>query len=250
MKKLRQVIQQILLESLPLDVKVGDVILVGRFKNKRKIVKSIGKDKYGQPTINGKSILKFKIEKLMPKKKWSAKSREELKESMSPQELESVSGIAHRAHGGQLRRDDTPYVTHPIAVQAITKQYYPDNKEAQALAMLHDIIEDGPIYSGLSRRELYSLVKHSIKNKSSQKRIVDALRIMTHSKRMHPVYEDYLTLVFSNPLAAVVKVSDLIHNLSHNPSDRQILKYKSALATVSIPSAVNKQHRDRLLGML
>tara|TARA_Y100001970_G_scaffold271481_1_gene366907 strand:- start:38396 stop:38632 length:237 start_codon:yes stop_codon:yes gene_type:complete len=77
MKHLRQYIRQILLESIPLDVKVGDVILTGRFKNKRTIVKKIGKDKYGHPTINGKSILKFKIEKQLPKSKWSAKSREE-----------------------------------------------------------------------------------------------------------------------------------------------------------------------------
>ena len=77
MKYLRQYIRQILLESIPLDVKVGDVILTGRFKNKRTVVKKIGKDKYGHPTINGKSILKFKIEKLLPMKKRSAQTREE-----------------------------------------------------------------------------------------------------------------------------------------------------------------------------
>jgi len=77
MKHLRQYIRQILLESIPLDVKVGDVILTGRFKNKRTVVKKIGKDKYGHPTINGKSILKFKIEKLLPMKKRSAQTREE-----------------------------------------------------------------------------------------------------------------------------------------------------------------------------
>jgi hypothetical protein len=79
MKHLRQYVRQILLESIPLDVKVGDVILTGRFKNKRTVVKSIGKDKYGHPTINGKSILKFKIEKQLPVKKRSAKTRQNLK---------------------------------------------------------------------------------------------------------------------------------------------------------------------------
>ena len=68
-------------EAISLDVKPGDVILTGRFKNKRRIVKSIGTDRFGQPTINGKSILKFKIEKKMSKKNWSAKSKAELKES-------------------------------------------------------------------------------------------------------------------------------------------------------------------------
>lgn len=79
MKHLRQYIREILLESIPVDVKVGDVILTGKFKNKRTIVKSIGKDKYGHPTINGKTILKFKIEKQLPVKKRSAKTRQNLK---------------------------------------------------------------------------------------------------------------------------------------------------------------------------
>ena len=82
MKKIQK-----LLEAISLDIKPGDVILTGRFKNKRKIQKSIGTDKYGQPTINGKSILKFKIEKKMPKKQWTAKSREELEESRDLRKL-------------------------------------------------------------------------------------------------------------------------------------------------------------------
>ncbi len=81
MKLLKKTLRQLIQEAIALDIEKGDVILTGRFKNKRRIVKSIGTDKWGQPTINGKSILKFKIEKNMPKNKWSAKSREELKES-------------------------------------------------------------------------------------------------------------------------------------------------------------------------
>lgn len=80
MQDLRKAIRRLLAEAISLDIKPGDVILTGRFKNKRRVVKTIGTDKYGQPTVNGKSILKFKIEKKMSKKHWSAKSRAELKE--------------------------------------------------------------------------------------------------------------------------------------------------------------------------
>lgn len=76
MKNLRKILR----EAIKLDVEKGDVILTGRFKNKRRIVKTIGTDRFGQPTINGKSILKFKIEKHMPKSKMSAKTREEMNE--------------------------------------------------------------------------------------------------------------------------------------------------------------------------
>ena len=75
---------QILLEMIELDIDIGDVVLTGKFKNKRKVVKDIGTDEYGQPTINGTSILKIKIEKLLPKSKWSAKSRAELEEEEQP----------------------------------------------------------------------------------------------------------------------------------------------------------------------
>jgi hypothetical protein len=55
--------------KVTIDLQVGDVILTGKFKNKRDIVKSIGVDGLGQPTVNGKPMLKFRIEKSMSKKK-------------------------------------------------------------------------------------------------------------------------------------------------------------------------------------
>lgn len=54
---------------IKLDINIGDTILVGRFKNKRIEVKEFGIDEHGLPTINGKSILKIRIEKLMKTKK-------------------------------------------------------------------------------------------------------------------------------------------------------------------------------------
>jgi len=56
-------------ENIDLDIKVGDVLLGGRYKNKRIVVKEMGVDDLGQPTINGKPILKFRIEKHLPDEK-------------------------------------------------------------------------------------------------------------------------------------------------------------------------------------
>ena len=44
-------------EAITLDIEVGDIILGGKYKNKRTEVKEIGEDELGQPTINGKPIL-------------------------------------------------------------------------------------------------------------------------------------------------------------------------------------------------
>jgi hypothetical protein len=60
--------------KINLDIDVGDVLLGGRYKNKRIVVKMIGTDDLGQPTINGDPILKFRIEKLLPDEKKSKKT--------------------------------------------------------------------------------------------------------------------------------------------------------------------------------
>ena len=62
--------------SVEIFQKVGDVLLGGKFKNKRVVVKSIGKDALGQPTINGQPLLKFRIEKSLPDSKKSKKTLE------------------------------------------------------------------------------------------------------------------------------------------------------------------------------
>ena len=77
MKVTTHQLRRIIRESLTLDIDVGDVVLTGKFKNRRTVVKEIGKDEYGHPTINGKSVLKFKIEKLLPKDKQSKKTQDE-----------------------------------------------------------------------------------------------------------------------------------------------------------------------------
>ncbi len=48
-----------LLEQISLPISVGDVILTGKFKNKRTVVSSIEWNEKGDLLINGKSALKF-----------------------------------------------------------------------------------------------------------------------------------------------------------------------------------------------
>jgi hypothetical protein len=48
-------------EMIEVPIKVGDTVLSGRFKNKKIVVKKIGKNKKGDITINDKPLLKFRI---------------------------------------------------------------------------------------------------------------------------------------------------------------------------------------------
>ena len=48
-------------EDINIPVNVGDTILVGKFKNKKMIIKDIGVDDHGMPTINGRKATTFRI---------------------------------------------------------------------------------------------------------------------------------------------------------------------------------------------
>jgi len=69
-------------EDINVPIKVGDTILGGRFKNKRILVKKIGKNKKGDITINDKPLLKFRL----------------LKESISQEDIDN--GLAYLKDDG------------------------------------------------------------------------------------------------------------------------------------------------------
>ena len=54
-------------EDIKVPIEVGDTVLGGRFKNKKTIVKKIGKNKKGDITINDKPLLKYRIVKHIKK---------------------------------------------------------------------------------------------------------------------------------------------------------------------------------------
>jgi GNAT superfamily N-acetyltransferase len=67
-------------EAIKLPVEIGDTILTGRFKNKKTVVKTIGKDEHGMPTINGKKVVTFRL----VKEGFQAVFEEETNESVWP----------------------------------------------------------------------------------------------------------------------------------------------------------------------
>jgi Zn finger protein HypA/HybF involved in hydrogenase expression len=62
-KKSQEEYEASLNENIVLPIKVGDTIMTGRFKNKKTVVKTIGKDEHGMPTINGRKVVTFRMVK-------------------------------------------------------------------------------------------------------------------------------------------------------------------------------------------
>ena len=53
-------------EDINIPVEIGDTVYLGKFKNKKTVIKKIDKDETGMPTINGKKVVTFRIQE--PKK--------------------------------------------------------------------------------------------------------------------------------------------------------------------------------------
>ena len=53
-------------EDINIPVEIGDTVYLGKFKNKKTVIKKIDKDETGMPTINDKKVVTFRIQE--PKK--------------------------------------------------------------------------------------------------------------------------------------------------------------------------------------
>jgi len=48
-------------EAISIPIEIGDTVLGGKFKNKRIVVKDIGKNEKGDITINGRPLMKYRL---------------------------------------------------------------------------------------------------------------------------------------------------------------------------------------------
>jgi len=116
---------------------------------------------------------------------------------MKKGELLSIAiQIAVEAHAGQFDKGGKPYILHPLKVMHYTKS---DDEEIQAIAVLHDSVEDNKAitYSYLRERGL-------------TERVISGILCLT--KVPGESYDEYKAKVKSNPDSIIVKKADLRHN--------------------------------------
>ena len=106
--------------------------------------------------------------------------------------VRAARALAEKLHRGQVDKAGLPYITHPERVASRL-----DTEDACVVGWLHDTVED----TGLSLDEVRARCGPEIAA------AVDAI-----SRRDGEDWDDYLARVKANPLAARVKISDLIDN--------------------------------------
>jgi len=165
--------------------------------------------------------------------------------------IDSVNILSQYAHRDQKRRTGEPYFLHPQEVSNIVKKYYPGNKVAYYSALLHDSMEDGLDLGNFEDEdELIAFILDAISDDKVSSRVIEVVSLLT--KRKNAPYDSYIRGIMNDPDAVIVKLADILHNLSDNPSPRQIVKYGKAVRDISDssqgpPTFVNRSHWNALL---
>lgn len=125
--------------------------------------------------------------------------------------------LSFNAHKEQVDKSGTPYVYHPFH---LAEQM--DSKEAVAVALLHDVVED----TNYTIDDIISM--------GFPKSVTDALALMTHDESVP--YMDYVAKIKSNTIAKAVKLADLRHNSDISRLDivdekaiKRLKKYAAAI---------------------
>ena len=103
-----------------------------------------------------------------------------------------------------------PYITHPLAVMDMMT-----TEEEKIVAVLHDVIED--TYITFDDLELAGISENCL----------EALMLLTHT--INEDYSQYISKIHLNKLATKVKLADMFHNMSCNPSEHAKQKYLKAI---------------------
>jgi len=179
--------------------------------------------------------------------------RELLTEKFYREDFKDVYNTARMAHVGQTRRDGSEYFSHPSEVRNITAKFYPNDRVAQMAALLHDSLEDAPGSTVESAEEMEDFIRGSIQDPRSADEVIRVVRALTHEKGGD--YQAYVVDLLNDITTLRVKLSDMVHNLSDNPTPKSKAKYRAALDQIAQitqgkpPSGISKKHWEFLINL-
>lgn len=149
-----------------------------------------------------------------------------------PQTLKALS-VARNLHEGQYRKDGVPYFSHPLKVCSTLVSYGIDDDAILAAALLHDVLEDCQDKLPLGGKELELNYQFSTE-------VVELVELLTKESGLND-YElsIYFKNIESNPKAALIKLSDRLHNSStlYNLPLEKLNKYLRETSLYLLPMA-------------
>ena len=123
--------------------------------------------------------------------------------------IRSAFEFADKAHEGQLRKDNSPFVTHPLAVAQIVAEELHLDSESIAAALLHDTIED-TVATHEQIAELFSpTIANLVEGVSKLTRVHYTSKAEEQMENMRK-----MLLAMSKDIRVIlIKISDRLHNM-------------------------------------
>ncbi len=122
--------------------------------------------------------------------------------------IETAYAVAKQAHGGQLRENGDPYITHPVAVAEILAGYRMDTASI-ATGLLHDVIEDTPVklpeIESRFGREIGGLVDGVTK--------LTRLELQSDRTKQAENFRKLVLAISRDIRVLLVKLADRLHNM-------------------------------------
>ena len=186
--------------------------------------------------------------------KFLRESKLAVREKFAPDDFKDVYNTARMAHVGQTRRDGSEYFSHPSEVRNIARKFYPKDNVVQMAALLHDSLEDAPGSTVSSVEEMEEFIKGSIQDPAAGDEVIRVVRALTHEKGGD--YQAYVIDLLGDVPTLRVKLADMVHILSDNPSPKQKAIYASALNAISqktggnAPQGISDNHWNTLMSLV
>ncbi|MCL2748251.1 MAG: bifunctional (p)ppGpp synthetase/guanosine-3',5'-bis(diphosphate) 3'-pyrophosphohydrolase [Oscillospiraceae bacterium] len=155
-----------------------------------------------------------------------------MKDSISDSDgarLRAVYEFAARAHEGQLRKDGSPYVSHPVEVAHIVADLTPDLESVMA-ALLHDTIEDTGFTYGDIRRVFGRPVAELVDGVTKLTRVPYTSK---EDQQMENLRKMFLAMA-KDIRVILIKICDRLHNMRTLAYHTQQKRREKAMETMEI----------------
>jgi (p)ppGpp synthase/HD superfamily hydrolase len=143
---------------------------------------------------------------------------------LSQDRVTQAYNLARKAHEGQIRRSNEPYIDHPIAVEKIIREEWGIENEILSIsAFLHDTIED----TNLKLPEIEKIFGHDVAE------IVDGVTKLKNDTEKETTQKVFDKLVLQ-PAVALIKLADRLHNMrtqKHMSPEQRIKKSQETFNT-------------------
>ncbi len=130
--------------------------------------------------------------------------------------------LAVKAHHGQMRKDGTNYVTHPIAVAGILAEMRMD-VDTIATALLHDALEDNPITKAELEQQMGPTITELVDGVTK----IGKLKFRSKEELQAENFRKMMLAMSKDLRVILVKLADRLHNMrtleGHKPEKRRLI---------------------------